>query len=296
MYSELLTKLTPSQRSEKVILITGCSTGFGRDLSILAIKLGYKVVVTARDPSKIEDIVANHDDQAIALQLDVTNKDQIQNVVQTSISKFGRIDVLINNAGGNNLFYSFEELGTERVRKVFELNFFGLLDVTHAVLPQMRKQKSGHIVNISSIAGLVGFPGSGAYAAAKHAVNGISDSLRKEVAPSGIKVMVVCPSGFRTKFGTQPIQDLPTEIEDYAESSGNRRKTLPDTWGNQPGDSKRAEFVIIKAIEDPQGPFRLFLGKGAYDNAIQTTNEIRADLELYHDDSVWADFQGDDKE
>lgn len=183
----------------KVWLITGCSTGFGRELATNALEAGHKVVVTARKPEDIEDIVTGFPDTSIAVKLDVTKPEEIKSSVQESIEKFGRIDVLVNNAG-IGYFGAIEESEDEEVRRMFEINFFGLANMIKEVLPIMRKQRSGHIINIASIGGLVSFPAVGFYNATKYAVDGLSESLAKETAPLGIKVTVIAPSGFRTDW------------------------------------------------------------------------------------------------
>ena len=183
----------------KVWFITGCSTGFGRALANEVLASGYNAVITARKVSDVEDIVAQYPDNAIAVKLDVTNKNEIASAIEAALQKFGQIDMLVNNAG-IGYFGAIEESDDDEVRKMFEINVFGLGYMINAVLPTMRKQGSGHIVNIASIGGLVGFPGIGYYNATKFAVDGLSESLSKEVAHLGIKVTVICPSGFRTDW------------------------------------------------------------------------------------------------
>ena len=186
--------------SKPVWFITGCSTGFGRELSLILLKRGYRVVATARDKSKVEDIVAGNPKNGLALALDVDKQGQIDAAVKAAEARFGRIDVLVNNAGYGYLA-AVEEGDDADIRAMFETNFFGLAAVTRAVLPIMRAQKSGAIVNISSVGGFIGFPGSGYYAATKFAVEGLSESLSKEVGPLGIKVIIVEPGPFRTGLG-----------------------------------------------------------------------------------------------
>ncbi|MGB3583685.1 MAG: SDR family NAD(P)-dependent oxidoreductase, partial [Roseiarcus sp.] len=178
--------------SKPVWFITGCSTGFGRELSLILLKRGYRVVATARDKAKVEDIVAGNPKNGLALALDVDKQGQIDAAVKAAEARFGRIDVLVNNAGYGYLA-AVEEGDDADIRAMFETNFFGLAAMTRAVLPIMRAQKSGAIVNISSVGGFIGFPGSGYYAATKFAVEGLSESLSKEVGPLGIKVIIVEP-------------------------------------------------------------------------------------------------------
>ncbi|MEJ7830487.1 MAG: oxidoreductase, partial [Segetibacter sp.] len=243
----------------KVWLITGCSTGFGRELATNALEAGHKVVVTARNPKDIRDIVSKFADASIAVKLDVTNPEDIKSSVQQSMEKFGRIDVLVNNAG-IGYFGAIEESEEDEVRRMFEINFFGLANMTKEVLPIMRKQKSGHIVNIASIGGLVSFPAVGFYNATKYAVDGLSESLAKETKPLGIKVTVIAPSGFRTDWAGRSANNSKIVIEDYATTAGQNRNNIRGISGNQPGDPVRAAKAIIKAVESENPPMRLLLG------------------------------------
>ncbi|MBA2763023.1 MAG: SDR family NAD(P)-dependent oxidoreductase, partial [Segetibacter sp.] len=227
----------------KVWLITGCSTGFGRELATNALEAGHKVVVTARNPKDIQDIVLKFADASIAVTLDVTNPEDIKSSVQQSMEKFGRIDVLVNNAG-IGYFGAIEESEEDEVRRMFEINFFGLANMTKEVLPIMRKQKSGHIVNIASIGGLVSFPAVGFYNATKYAVDGLSESLAKETKPLGIKVTVIAPSGFRTDWAGRSANNSKIVIEDYATTAGQNRNNIRGISGNQPGDPVRAAKAI----------------------------------------------------
>jgi NAD(P)-dependent dehydrogenase (short-subunit alcohol dehydrogenase family) len=197
----------------KIWFITGCSTGFGRALANEVLQAGYKVVVTARKMEDVEDLVAAHPNNAFAIKLDVTNSQQIQDAVAKAIEHFGTIDVLVNNAG-IGYFGAIEESDDIEVRQMFEINVFGLAKMTQEVLPHMRKQRSGHILNIASIGGLRSFPGVGFYNATKYAVDGLSESLSKEVAPLGIKVTIVAPSGFRTDWAGRSANDSKIVIED----------------------------------------------------------------------------------
>ncbi|MDU3075405.1 MAG: SDR family NAD(P)-dependent oxidoreductase, partial [Mixta calida] len=182
-----------------VWLITGCSTGFGRELAQQAIERGFNVVVTARDVQKVADLVQGNEQHALALALDVTDSATIDSAVKAALEKFGAIDVLVNNAGYG--YQSSVEEGVEaEIRAQFDANVFGLFAMTRAVLPAMRQARRGHIINITSVAGLIGFPGSGYYAASKHAVEGWSDALAVEGAPLGIRVTCVEPGPFRTDW------------------------------------------------------------------------------------------------
>lgn len=272
----------------KVWFITGCSTGFGRELATNALAAGHKVVVTARKTGDIKDIVKSFPETSVAVQLDVTKAGEIHSSVQQAMEKFGRIDVLVNNAG-IGYFGAIEESEEEEVRRMFEINFFGLANMTKEVLPIMRKQKSGHIVNISSIGGLVGFPAVGFYNATKFAVDGFSESLSKETAPLGINVTVIAPSGFRTDWAGRSANNSKIVIEDYATTAGQNRNNIRGYSGNQPGDPVRAAKAIIKAVESENPPLRLLLGAGALKGARNKINELKKDIDAWEETTLGAD-------
>lgn len=274
--------------SEKVWLITGCSTGFGRELAKQVIELGNKTVVTARKVDDVKDIVEGHAN-AISIALDVTKPNEIAAAVKTTLEKFGRIDVLVNNAG-IGYFGAIEESEDDAVRKMFEINVFGLAKMTQAVLPSMRAQKSGHIVNIASIGGLVGFPAVGFYNATKFAVDGFSESLSKETAPLGIKVTIVAPSGFRTDWAGRSAENSPIVIEDYKTTAGANKDSIRGYSGNQPGDPVRAAKAIIKAVESENPPLRLLLGAAALKGARNKIEELQRDFDAWEETTVGADF------
>lgn len=272
----------------KVWLITGCSTGFGRELSIEALAQGHKVAVTARKPEDITDITDEYPETSVAVKLDVTNKVDITKAVEQVIAKFGQIDVLVNNAG-IGYFGAIEESEEEEVRRMFEINVFGLTNMTTAVLPIMRKQKSGHIVNISSIGGLVANPGVGFYNATKFAVDGLSESLAKETAPLGIKVTIIAPSGFRTDWAGRSANNSKIDIEDYATTAGKNKKTIREYSGNQPGDPLLAAKAIIKAVESENPPLRLLLGAAALRAATTKLELLKKDFDAWQETTVGAD-------
>ncbi|MEA3119362.1 MAG: hypothetical protein QOI13_2632, partial [Paraburkholderia sp.] len=249
-------------RDNPVWLITGCSTGFGRELTKLVLEKGWRAVVTARDPSKVADIVEGHGDRALVLPLDVTQPAQIDSVVKKTNERFGRVDVLVNNAGYGYLA-AIEEGEDEAVRAMFETNVFGLVDMTKAVLPIMRAQRSGLIVNISSIGGITSFAATGYYHGTKYAVEGISESLAIEVKPLGIDVLIVEPGPFRTNWAGPSIKESATQIDDYAATAGERRKQTAARSGKQAGDPVRAAQAIIDAALSDTPPLRLLLGKPA---------------------------------
>jgi NAD(P)-dependent dehydrogenase (short-subunit alcohol dehydrogenase family) len=270
-------------------LITGCSSGFGRELARAVLERGWNAVVTARDPATVEDLVAGHDSTALALRLDVTDAGQIAAAVQQAEARFGAIDVLVNNAGYG--YRAAVEEGDEAdVRRLFDTNFFGLVAMTQAVLPGMRARGRGYVVNLSSTGGRMAYPGSGYYSASKFAVEGVSDALRKELLPLGIGVMVVEPGPFRTDFAGRSLQQSSGAIEAYAATAGLRRKEKSTEDGRQPGDPARAAHAIIAAIEADAPPFRLILGRSALQRIRAELDEQRREIDLWADTSLGADF------
>lgn len=276
---------TPS----KVWFITGCSTGFGRELAKEALSNGYKVVVTARKPEQVADIVAAYPETALALALDVTVPQQIKDAVHATIDRFGRIDVLVNNAG-IGYFGAIEESEEAEVRRMFEINFFGLAHMTNEVLPHMRKQRSGHILNVASIGGLRSFPAVGFYNATKYAVDGLSEALMKEVAPLGIKVTVICPSGFRTDWAGRSANNTNIKIEDYKDTAWKNMGDLRGYSGNQPGDPVKAAKAMIQVTETENPPLRLLLGAAAVKGAYLKLEELKKDFDTWAEVSKGADF------
>ncbi len=274
---------------EKVWLITGCSTGFGRELAMHVLQNGYKAVVTSRKVGDVKAITDAYPETSLALPLDVILPEQIKNAVIIAIEKFGRIDVLVNNAG-IGYFGAIEESEEEEVRRMFEINFFGLSKMIQEILPHMRNQKSGHIINIASIGGLVGFPAVGFYNATKFAVDGLSESLAKEVAPLGIKVTIVAPSGFRTDWAGRSAKNSATVIEDYHSTAHANKNNIRGYSGNQPGDPARAALAIIKAVESAHPPLRLLLGKAALNGARAKLEVLKKDFDTWEDTTINADF------
>ncbi|WP_231124937.1 MULTISPECIES: oxidoreductase [Paenibacillus] len=276
---------------QKVWLITGCSTGFGRHIAEQTIDAGYKVVVTARNVEQITELTAGHEDHVLALPLDVTNPEQIRNAVDHTIEKFKRIDVLVNNAG-IGYFSSVEESVEEETRKMFEINFWGLMHITNAVLPYMRSQKSGHIINFSSIGGLTSFPTLGYYHATKYAVEGISESLAQELAPFNIYVTLMEPSSFRTDWGGRSSAKTETSIPELKESIvGHMLQGIQLGAGQEAGDPVKAAEAVIKVVETTKPPLRLLLGQQAYDAATYKFNNMLASIEQWKETTINADYK-----
>lgn len=274
--------------NNKVWLITGCSTGFGRELAKEVLRLGYKAGVAARNIADVEDIIEHYPETAIAITLDVTKEDQIANAIKQITEIFGTVDVLVNNAG-IGYFGSAEESDDAETRRMFDINFFGLANMTKAVLPIMRKQRSGHILNIASIGGLVGYPALSYYNATKFAVDGYSEALSKEVGPLGIKVTIIAPSGFRTDWAGRSANEAKSEIEDYKTTAGQNHQTIRGYSGNQPGDPVKAAQAIVKAVEAENPPLRLLLGAAALKNARLKLSELSKDYDAWAETSIGAD-------
>lgn len=278
-------------QQQKVWFITGCSTGFGRQIAKEAIDAGYRVVVTARKVEQITDLTTGHEASALALPLDVTDSDQVRSAVDQAISKFGRIDVLVNNAG-IGYFSSVEESKESETRAMFEINFWGLMHVTTAVLPYMRSQNSGHIINFSSIGGLTSFPTLGYYHATKYAVEGISESLVQEVAPFNIHVTLIEPSGFRTDWGGRSSVKTETAIPEYKESVvGQMLQGVQLGAGQEAGDPAKAAEAIITVVESSAPPLRLLLGQMAYQAAKHKFTTLLESIEEWKDITLNADFK-----
>lgn len=270
-----------------VWFITGCSTGFGRELAKHVLKLGYHTVVTARVPAAIEDFSVH--DNALILKLDVTDRSQVEAAIKAAEDKFGHIDVLVNNAG-IGYFAAVEESEEDQVRKMFEINVFGLSRMIHVALPAMRKRRQGMIVNVSSIGGLRSFPALGYYNATKFAVEGLSEALWQEVEPLGIKVMLVEPSGFRTEWAGRSANESQHQIDDYKATAGKWRSQIRDVSGKQPGDPVRAAQAIVEAVESDQPPHRLLLGNDAFEGAMAKLADLHKEFLAWESVSRAADF------
>jgi NAD(P)-dependent dehydrogenase (short-subunit alcohol dehydrogenase family) len=275
-----------SGTNTQVWMITGCSTGFGRHLAEYLLANDYRVVVTAR---KIEDIQDLNKSEALILELDVTKPDQITAAIKSAEHHFGRIDVLVNNAGVG-YFAAVEEGEDAQIRRMFDINVFGMNNMIQAVLPSMRENKHGAIINISSIGGLCGFPALGFYNATKFAVEGLSEALWQEVEPLGIKVMLVEPSGFRTDWAGRSANESKQQIADYADTAGKTRTHLRSISGQQVGDPARAVEAIVKAMESPHPPHRLLLGKDAFETAKTKLAVLAQEFNAWEAVSRSADF------
>ncbi len=272
-----------------VWLITGCSTGFGRELAQQVVARGWRAVVTARDKARVADLVDGAGDRGLALNLDVTDAEQIMAAAQAAEARFGRVDVLVNNAGYG--YQASVEEGVEaEVRAQFDANVFGLFAMTRAILPGMRARRRGHVINISSVAGFVGFPGSGYYAASKHAVEGWSDALAVEGKPLGIQVTCIEPGPFRTDWAGRSLRQTPTEIAEYADTVGARMQTTSGYSGQQPGDPARAASAMIAVTEQADPPRHLVLGAFGIEAVTGKLRTTLAEVEAWRDVGIATDF------
>jgi NAD(P)-dependent dehydrogenase (short-subunit alcohol dehydrogenase family) len=269
-------------------LITGCSAGLGRALATAVLDRGENVVVTTRDPASVEDLARCHPGTALALPLDVTDHAQVREVVRGARDRFGNIDVLVNNAG-HSYRAAVEEAAEDQVQELFATNFFGPAALIQAVLPGMREQHSGTIVNISSIGARSSPIGSGYYAASKAALEAMTESLRKEVAPLGITVMAVEPGAFRTSFLRSVTQPRET-IGDYDDTVGARREQDTTRDGHQPGDPASAAQAIITTVRNPGPPRLLILGPDALTQFRDAMKELNADVDTWEQTSLATSF------
>jgi NADP-dependent 3-hydroxy acid dehydrogenase YdfG len=273
----------------KVWFITGCSSGFGRLLTEYLCGLGATVVATARDVSKLDDLTTRFPGNAIILSLDVTKKASIEAAVKDALGRVEHIDVLVNNAG-YGVTGAIEEVSEHEYMPMFETNVFGLIALTKALLPQFRERRSGHIVNLSSIAGLIGGAGWGFYNATKFAVEGFSEALAAEMAPLGVHVTVIEPGPFRTEFLGRSGVQAEAIISDYRESAGKSREYFQTQSGKQAGDPQKAVEAIVAAVEAPQPPLHLLLGKIALTRFRGKLAAWQKELDAWEETTLGADF------
>lgn len=274
-----------------VWFITGTSQGFGRELVRTALQRGDSVIAGSRTPQKVSADFAKASDRLLAVSIDFRDPAQIANTVKTATSRFGHIDVLVNNAG-YGLLGAVEEADDAEIADVYETNVFGLIRVTRAVLPYFRKQHSGRIVNISSIGGLVGMPGWGIYNSTKFAVEGLSEALALEVASLGIHVTIVEPGPFRTDFLGSSLRPAGKTISDYDHTAGRTRAVAGERHGKQPGDPALAADAIVKAVISEKPPLHLLLGGFAYERAGTKLDDLRNEFAAWKDLTLSADFKG----
>ncbi len=271
--------------------MTGCSTGFGRELAKLIVASGEPALLTARNPDSLADL-AQGDGPAKTVVLDVTNPAHIATVVE-ELQRLGDDPIVLVNNAGYGYMTSVEEGEEDQIRAMFETNFFGLAALTRAVLPLMRRQKAGHVVNISSVGGLVGNPSSGYYAATKFAVEGLSESLARETAPLGIRVTLVEPGPFRTDWAGRSLKQTETQIEDYKQTTGARLSQLNALTGTQAGDPVRAAQAILDIVQHPNPPLHLVLGRPGLEMVQTKLRALQDDLRQWEQVTLGADYPAD---
>lgn len=269
--------------------ITGASSGLGRALAEAVLARGWRAALTARTSERLAELAAQHGERALVLTLDVTDGRSIGRAIAAAEAHFGKIDVLVNNAGYGYLA-AIEEGEEAEIRAQFETNVFGLIAVTKKVLPGMRARRGGHIFNVSSLGGLVAFAATGYYHATKFAVEALSESLAQEVRPLGIKVTILEPGAFRTDWAGRSMIESRTIIDDYAETAGKRRAATRAVSGKQPGDPARAAAAIIAAYEAEEPPLRLLLGAPALKIARDRLDALRTNFDAWAQVTLSTDF------
>ena len=246
----------------RVWLVTGSASGLGRNIAEAVLAAGDRLVATARDPRRLDDLVQKYGDQVRTAALDVTDENAAQAAVQGAVAAFGRLDVVVNNAGYGDIA-PFEQLSSERFKAVVDTNFYGVVNVTRAAVPIMRMQKSGCILQISSVGGRLTRPGSTPYHAAKWAVGGFTESLAQELAPFGVKVCALEPGGMRTNWGVRANQDMPELFPDYEPSVGAVAKALKSYWGHEISDPIKVAQVVLRLADSDRLPAHLLIGSDA---------------------------------
>jgi NAD(P)-dependent dehydrogenase (short-subunit alcohol dehydrogenase family) len=275
--------------NRRVWFVTGASSGFGQAIAREVLARGDRLVATGRDPDALQPLVREDSSRAMAIGLDITDASAVREAVDEAVSRFGRIDVVVNNAGYVHVG-AVEELDDQEWRQLIDTDLFGSINVTRAVLPHMRGQRSGHLVQMSSLNGIEGLPGGGYYAASKFALEGLSESLADEVAPLGIKVTIVEPGPHRTGLLGGPSAKSSAPIRDYADSVGAVREQLEQLDGQQPGDPERAARAIVDTVEAPDPPRRLPLGTMALDHIRAKLKRQLDELEAWAELSASSDF------
>ncbi len=272
----------------KTWFITGASSGFGRLMAVYLHGLGATVVATARRVDDLRDLTTQCAGM-FTLPLDVTSNDSIAHAVDDTIARTGGVDVLVNNAG-YGVCGAVEEVQASEYMPMFDTNLFGLINLTQALLPQFRERRSGAIINFSSIGGLIGSPGWGFYNATKFAVEGLSEALHGEMAPFGVKVMVVEPGPFRTDFLGRSGKEAALRLPDYEPTVGKTREYFKNQAGKQAGDPQKAVEAVVEAISAPEPPKHLLLGKMALQRFAKHMEQWGQELDKWQDLTNGADF------
>jgi NAD(P)-dependent dehydrogenase (short-subunit alcohol dehydrogenase family) len=272
----------------KVWLVTGSASGLGRNIAEAVLASGARLVATAREPQRLDDLVKKYGDRVRTASLDVADEEAAKSAVQAAVEAFGRLDVVVNNAGYGDIA-PFEQLSPERFKALIDTNFYGVVFMTRAALPIMRKQRSGCILQISSVGGRLARPGNAGYHAAKWAVGGFTESLAQEVAPFGVKMCALEPGGMRTNWGARANKDIPDLLPDYEPSVGAVATALKSYWGNETGDPVKVAQLILSLAASDSLPAHLLLGSDAVQFAAQAEATRAADAERWREISVSTD-------
>lgn len=275
--------------AQSVWVITGASTGLGAELAAVALQRGQRAVLTARDPQALQSLVQAHPGRCVPLQLDLCDRTAIPRAMGQAVAAFGRVDVLVNNAG-RGYITAIEHARDEDIRAIFELNFFGMDALTRAMVPHLRAARRGHVVNISSTGGLVGRAGSGYYAATKFAMEGYSEALAQELAPHGIGVTVVEPGPFRTRFAHSLLQG---DVHGYEDTAGMRLRGVLDNAGLQAGDPRLGAELIHDAVAADAPPLHLPLGASTVQVFRDKTAAVMQDFDDWQARAAAAERPGD---
>ena len=274
----------------KVWFVTGSASGLGRHIAEAVLASGDRLLATARDPRQLASLVQQYGEQIRTAPLDVTDEKAAQAAVQAAIDAFGRLDVVVNNAGYGEIA-PFEQVSAEDFRKLVETNFYGVVNTTRAALPFMRRQRSGHILHISSVGGRLALPGSASYHAAKWAVGGFTEALAQEVAPFGVKVCAIEPGGMRTNWGARASQSTPDLLPEYEPSVGEVARMLKAHWGQELGDPAKVARVVLRLAQEDAVPAHLLLGSDAVKFAARAEAARAADAARWREISVSTDVE-----
>src|SRR5256884_5365826 len=274
--------------SSNVWLVTGSGSGLGRNIAEAVLAAGHRLVATARDPRRLEDLVNKYGDQIRTAPLDVTDEKAAQASVQMAVDVFGHLDVVVNNAGYGDIA-PFEQLSAERFKAVMDTNFYGVVNVTRAAVPLMREQRSGCILQISSVGGRLTRPGSTPCHAAKWAVGGFTESLAQELSPFGVKVCALEPGGMRTNWGARANQDTPELLPDYEASVGAIAKALKSYWGKEVSDPAKVAQVVLRLAASDRLPAHLLIGSDAVRFAAEAEKTRAAEATQWQEMSLSTD-------
>lgn len=274
--------------SSQVWLITGASRGLGLSIAQAVLERGGTVIAAARNPMRAKEVLGASD-RVFPVEMDVTDGASIQSAAGTVLRRFSKIDVLVNNAG-YGLIGAIEEVDRAEMEGVFNTNYFGVHQVLRAFLPKLRAQRAGWIVNISSVGGFTASPGAGAYNASKFALEGLSEALAQELAPLGIRVLIVEPGYLRTDFLDDSMRTAKTTIADYADTAGRTVKLMAERNRKQPGDPRKAARAIVNAVESAHPPLRLILGPDAVERVTNKLAALRRELDDWREVAMSTDF------